>query len=82
MKSKTERKIPIKIPNFFYFFGYSTKLSMSANEFFFLSDFGSENPLESEKKLDHHFFDYISVISSIWTMENDLPKFVGSFRPF
>ena len=41
-----------------------------------------ENPLESEKKLDHHFFDYISVISSIWTMENDLLKFVGSFRPF
>ena len=36
-----------------------------------------ENPLESEKKLDHHFFDYISVISSIWTMENDLLKSVG-----
>ena len=82
MKSKTERKIPIKIPNFSHFFGYSTKLSMSVNEFFFFQILVPKIRWNLKKKLDHHFFDYISVISSIWTMENDLPKFVGSFRPF
>ena len=35
-------------------------------------DFRKKNPLESEKKLDHHFLTMISVISSIWTMEEDL----------
>ena len=57
------------------FFGYSTKLSMSVNEFEFR--FWLKIRWNLKKKLDHHFFDYISVISSIWTMENDLLKSVG-----
>ena len=77
MKSKTERKIPIKIPNFSHFFGYSTKLSMSVNEFFFFQILVPKIRWNLKKKMDHHFFDYISVISSIWTMENDLLKSVG-----
>ena len=48
---------------------------MSVNEFEFR--FWLKIRWNLKKKLDHHFFDYISVISSIWTMENDLLKSVG-----